>query len=57
MEKLDVQALKDKVEQVQKYLQDIVKTHGEVKQFLSTVAETVTEFVNKIVDFFKGIFG
>lgn len=57
MEKLDVQALKDKVEQVQKYLQDIVKTHGEVKQFLSTVAVTVTEFVNKIVDFFKGIFG
>lgn len=57
MEKLDVQALKDKVEQVQKYLQDIVKTHGEVKQFLSTVADTVTEFVNKIVDFFKGIFG
>lgn len=57
MEKLDVQALKDKVEQIQKYLQDIVKTHGEVKQFLSTVAETVTEFVNKIVDFFKGIFG
>ena len=57
MEKLDVQALKDKVEQVQKYLQDIVKTHGEVKQFLSTVAETVTEFVNKIVEFFKGIFG
>ena len=57
MEKLDVQALKDKVEQIQKYLQDIVKTHGEVKQFLSTVADTVTEFVNKIVDFFKGIFG
>ena len=57
MEKLDVQALKDKVEQIQKYFQDIVKTHGEVKQFLSTVAETVTEFVNKIVDFFKGIFG
>lgn len=57
MEKLDIQALKDKVEQVQKYLQDIVKTHGEVKQFLSTVAVTVTEFVNKIVDFFKGIFG
>lgn len=57
MEKLDVEALKEKVEQVQKYLRDIVETHGEVKQFLSTVAETVTEFVNKVIDFVKGIFG
>lgn len=57
MEKLDIDALKQKVEDVQQYLKDIVKTHGEVKQFLSNVAETVTEFVNKIIDFFKGIFG
>lgn len=57
MEKLDIDALKDKVEEVQQYLKDIVKTHGEVKQFLSNVAETVTEFVNKVIDFFKGLFG
>lgn len=56
MEKLDVDALKQKVEEVQQYLKDIVKTHGEVKQFLSNVADTVTEFVNKIIDFFKGLF-
>ena len=57
MEKLDIDALKEKVEEVQQYLKDIVKTHGEIKQFLSNVADTVTEFVNKVIDFFKGIFG
>lgn len=57
MEKLDIDALKDKVEEVQQYLKDIVKTHGEVKQFLSNVADTVTEFVNKVIDFFKNLFG
>ncbi len=57
MEKLDIDALKQKVEEVQQYLQDIVKKHGEIKQFLSNVADTVTEFVNKVIDFFKGIFG
>ena len=56
MEKLDTDALKQKVEEVQQYLKDIVKTHGEVKQFLANVADTVTEFVNKVIDFFKGIF-
>ena len=57
MEKLDTAALKEKVEQVQKYLKDIVSKQGEIKQFLSNVADTVTEFVNKIVDFIRGIFG
>lgn len=56
MEKLDTEALKQKVEEVQQYLKDIVKKHGEVKQFLANVADTVTEFVNKIIDFFKGLF-
>lgn len=57
MEKLDIDALKQKVEDVQQYLKDIVEKHGEVKQFLSNVADTVTEFVNKVIDFVKGIFG
>ena len=57
MEKLDTAALKEKVEQVQKYLKDIVSKQGEIKQFLSNVADTVTEFVNKVVDFIRGIFG
>ena len=57
MEKLDIDQLKQKVEEVQQYLKHIVAKHGEVKQFLSTVADTVTEFVNKVIDFFKGIFG
>lgn len=56
MEKLDTEALKQKVEEVQQYLKDIVKKHGEVKHFLANVADTVTEFVNKIIDFFKGLF-
>ena len=54
---LDTAALKEKVEQVQKYLKDIVSKQGEIKQFLSNVADTVTEFVNKVVDFIRGIFG
>ncbi len=57
MEKLDIDQLKQKVEEVQQYLKDIAAKHGEVKQFLSTVADTVTEFINKVIDFFKGIFG
>ena len=57
MEKLDTAALKEKVEQVQQYLKDIVSKQGEIKQFLSNVADTVTEFVNKVVDFIRGIFG
>ena len=57
MEKLDTAALKEKVEQVQKYLKDIVSKQGEIKQFLSNVADTVTEFVNKVVAFIRGIFG
>lgn len=57
MEKLDIDALKQKVEDVQQYLKDIVEKHGEVKQFLSNVADTVTEFVNKVIDFVKSIFG
>lgn len=57
MEKLDAAALKEKVEQVQKYLKDIVSKQGEIKQFLSSVADTVTEFVNKVVSFIRGIFG
>ncbi len=56
MEKLDTAALKEKVEQVQQYLKDIVSKQGEIKQFLSNVADTVTEFVNKVVDFIRGIF-
>ena len=57
LEKLDVSALKEKVEQVQQYLKDIVSKQCEIKQFLSNVADTVTEFVNKVVDFIRGIFG
>ncbi len=57
MEKLDTAALKEKVEQVQKYLKDIVTKQGEIKQFLSNVADTVSEFVSKVVSFIRGIFG
>ncbi len=57
MEKLDTAALKEKVEQVQQYLKDIVSKQGEIKQFLTNVADTVTEFVNKVVSFIRGIFG
>lgn len=56
LEKLDVSALKEKVEEVQQYLKDIAETKGSVEKFLSEAADTVTEFVNKVIDFFKNLF-
>ena len=57
MEKLDISELKQKVEEVQQYIKDIADKTGSVKQFLANAADTVTEFVNKIIEFFKNIFG
>ena len=57
LEKLDVSALKEKVEQVQQYIKNIADTKGSVEKFLSQAADTVTEFVNKVIDFFKNLFG
>ncbi len=57
LEKLDVSALKEKVEQVQQYIKNIADTKGSVESFLSQAADTVTEFVNKVIDFFKNLFG
>ena len=56
LEKLDVSALKEKVEQVQQYIKNIADTKGSVGKFLSEAADTVTEFVNKVIDFFKNLF-
>ena len=50
LEKLDVSALKEKVEQVQQYIKNIADTKGSVEKFLS-------EVVNKVIDFFKNLFG
>ena len=57
MEKLDISELKQKVEEVQQYIKDIADKTGSVKQFLANAADTVTEFVNKVIEFFKNIFG
>ena len=57
LEKLDVSAIKEKVEQVQQYIKNIADTKGSVEKFLSEGADTVTEFVNKVIDFFKNLFG
>ena len=57
LEKLDVSALKEKVEQVQQYIKNIADTKGSVEKFLSEPADTVTELVNKVIDFFKNLFG
>lgn len=57
LEKLDVSALKEKVEQVQQYIKNIADTKDSVESFLSQAADTVTEFVNKVIDFFKNLFG
>lgn len=57
MEDLDIDTLKQKVEDVQQYLKDIADNGVEVKDFLANVADTVQEFVNKIIDFFKQLFG
>ena len=56
LEKLDVSALKEKVEQVQQYIKNIADSKGSVEKFLSEAADTVTEFVNKVIDFFKNLF-
>ena len=57
MEKLDISELKAKVEEVQQYLKDIAAAQGSVKEFLANVADTVTEFVNKVISFFQNLFG
>ena len=57
MEKLDISELKAKVEEVQQYLKDIAAAQGSVKEFLANVADTVTEFVNKVIGFFQNLFG
>lgn len=57
MEDLDIDTLKQKVEDVQQYLKDIADNGGEIRDFLANVADTVQEFVNKIIDFFKQLFG
>ena len=57
LEKLDVSALKEKVEQVQQYIKNIADTKGSVEKSLSEAADTVTVFVNKVIDFFKNLFG
>ena len=57
MEKLDIETLKQKVEEVQQYIRNITQTKDSIEKFLSNAADTVTEFVNKVIDFFKNIFG
>lgn len=57
MEKLDISELKQKVEEVQQYIKNVAETKGNVEKFLSEAADTVTEFVNKVIDFFKNLFG
>ena len=57
LEKLDVSALKEKVEQVQQYIKNIADTKGSVEKFLSEAADTVTAFVNQVLDFFTNLFG
>lgn len=56
MEKLDTAQLKEKVEQVQKYLKDVVSKQGQVKQFFSSFAESVTNFIDTVVSYLRGIF-
>lgn len=42
---------------MQQYIKNIADTKGSVEKFLSEAADTVTEFVNKVIDFFKNLFG
>ena len=56
MEKLDTAQLKEKVEQVQKYLKDVVSKQGQVKQFFSSFAESVTNFIDTVVSYLREIF-
>ncbi len=56
MEKLDINELMDKVNQVQDYLKSFGDAKDSASQFISNAADTITVLINKLVEFIKGFF-
>ncbi len=56
LEKLDVNQLKQKVEQAQKYLMDIANAKQGIKQFVSNLGDSVSTVVDAVINFFQGLF-
>ena len=56
LEKLDVNQLKAKVEQAQKYLMDIANAKQGIKQFVSNLGDSVSQVVDAVISFFQNLF-
>lgn len=56
LEKLDVNQLKAKVEQAQKYLSDMVNAKQSIKQFVSNLGDSVSKVVDAVIGFFQNLF-
>ena len=56
LEKLDVNQLKEKVEQAQKYLMDVAHAKEGVKNFVSSLGDSVSTVVDAVINFFQGLF-
>lgn len=56
LEKLDVNQLKEKVEQAQKYLMDMAHAKEGVQKFVSNLGDSVSHVVDAVISFFQGLF-
>ncbi len=56
LEKLDVNQLKEKVEQAQKYLMDMAHAKEGVQKFVSDLGDSVSAVVDAVINFFQNLF-
>lgn len=56
LEKLDISQLKEKVEQAQQYLMNVVNAKSNVKQFISNLGDSVSHVVDAVITFFQNLF-
>lgn len=56
LEKLDVNQLKEKVEQAQQYLMNAINAKQGIKQFVSNLGDSVSHVVDAVISFFQGLF-
>lgn len=57
LEKLDVSALKEKVESIQEKFTKYAEIKTTVKQFFTDLGDGITSFVDSVISFFQRIFG
>lgn len=56
LEKLDVNQLKEKVEQAQQYLMNAINAKQGIQQFVSNLGDSVSRVVDAVISFFQGLF-